>query len=181
MARQQKPTRGFLFSMGDADLLVEFQYNPAQFSDRRSVNYAALNAPGRLLPIRQYRHGGDRSISFTVNIDGVFAGSEPGLADNDIRIARTESGSILPELDKYRAFLYPDTAEEEHWRQASGDFISLYEQTQSFVSPPTCLFGFGDLVIDCIVTEINITESLFNQNLEPLRAGGRGDAGRNSL
>ena len=36
--------------------------------------------------------------------------------------------------------------------------------------PPTCQFGFGDTVIDCIVTDVGITEKLFNQDLRPLRA-----------
>jgi hypothetical protein len=40
-----------------------------------------------------------------------------------------------------------------------------------FKSPPACRFGFGhDRVIDCIVTDIGITEQLFNASLRPLRA-----------
>lgn len=170
MLQQQNPVRGFLASVGmelDREIRVEFQYNPAQISDKRSVNYATLNAPGLIMPVRQYSQGGDRTISFTVRIDGLFQGLESGTVDNDHRIARDEAGSITPELNKYRAFLYPKT---ESWQGANGSFVPLYAEMQQFASPPACLFGFGGRVIDCIVTEINITELLFNPSLAPLRA-----------
>jgi hypothetical protein len=162
--QRQNPVRGFLCSVGlDPEILVEFQYNPTQLSDKRSVNYATLNTPGQLMPVRQYSRGGDRTISFTVRIDGVFKGP----ADDEIDIAKDEDGSIAPELNKYRAFMYPQTA---RWQDAYDSFVPLYDNTQHFASPPTCRFGFGDRVIDCIVTEVSITELLFNAQLAPLRA-----------
>lgn len=162
--QRQNPVRGFLCSVGlDPEILVEFQYNPTQLSDRRSVNYATLNAPGLLMPVRQYSQGGDRTIGFTVRIDGLFQGP----ADDKIDIAKDENGSIAPELNKYRAFLYPQTA---RWQEAGASFVPLYDDRQHFASPPTCRFGFGDRVINCIVTEVSITELLFNAQLAPLRA-----------
>ncbi|HEY9830328.1 MAG TPA: hypothetical protein V6D26_07105 [Stenomitos sp.] len=111
MPQQQTPSRGFLVSVGlNPELLVEFQYNPNQLSDKRAVSYATLNAPGQLLPVRQYSQGGDRTLSFTVRIDGLFDGTTSDTVDNDVRIERDENGSILPELNKYRTFLYPQRA-----------------------------------------------------------------------
>jgi hypothetical protein len=157
---QQTPVRGFLVSVGlDPEILVEFQYNPTQLSDKRSVNYATLNAPGLLMPVRQYTQGGDRAISFTVRIDGLFEGP--------IAIQTDDDGSITPELNKYRAFMYPQTT---NWEDAGDSFVPLYADTQQFVSPPTCRFGFGDRLINCVVTEVSITELFFNAKLLPLRA-----------
>lgn len=164
MALPRGPSRGFLVSLGlDPEILVEFQYNPTQISDKRSVNYATLNAPALLLPVRQYSSGGDRTLSFSVQIDGLFAGP----ADDSIPLARGELGSILPELDKYRAFLYPATPD---WAQAGGNFTPLFAQAQQFAPPPACRFGFGERVVDCVVTEVGITETLFNEQLAPVRA-----------
>ncbi|MGK7890126.1 MAG: hypothetical protein AB4042_12395 [Leptolyngbyaceae cyanobacterium] len=199
MLQQQNPVRGFLASVGlDPEIVVEFQYNPTQISDKRSVNYATLNAPGRLMPLRQYTSGGDRTLSFTVRVDGVFTGSaspngqpsqDNSNADNGVRIARDESGSIEPELNKYRAFLYPavlsTTPPETNrqgwkspWQKASmGSFAPFYKDAQQFASPPLCRFGFGysggqspNRIIDCIVTEVSINELLFNAQMAPLRA-----------
>src|SRR4051812_2100851 len=106
LSTQQNPVRGFLCSVGlDPEILVEFQYNPTQLSDKRAVTYATLNAPALLMPVRQYSQGGDRTISFTVRIDGLVNGP----ADDQIPIAKDDDGSIWPELNKYRAFLYPKT------------------------------------------------------------------------
>ncbi|KAM3090250.1 hypothetical protein ACKFKG_30125 [Phormidesmis sp. 146-35] len=198
MLQQQLPARGFLVSVGlDPDeILVEFQYNPTQLSDKRSVNYATIDAPGLLMPTRQYSQGGDRTISFTVRIDGLFDGSVKlsdgsimryGNTDNNVYIDRDNDGSILPELNKYRAFLYPQT---DRWQDARASFLPLYSNERNaqerFVSPPLCRFGFGfgsdqqtgstrgsaevTRIIDCIVTEVGITELLFNDKLLPLRA-----------
>ncbi len=147
----------------DFDLVVRFQFNPAQITDRRSVNYATLNAPGLLMPIRQYISGGDRSISFTVHVDGRFTGPVEIATDK-------ESGSITPELNKYRAFLYPQHADS--LVNVSNSFVDVYKDKPAplFTNPPICVFGMGKDTINCIVTEVNITETVFNDQLEPLRA-----------
>ena len=190
---QPIPTRGFLKSVGlDPPVLVEFQFNPAQITDRRVINYAALNAPGLLLPVHQYIHGGDRTISFTVRIDALFSEQSSGQSNGanqnggqgngtkqntqvKRKISLDQTGSIVPELNKYRAFLYPRMApKKDRWQEANSSFVPLYASIQQFASPPTCLFGFGEFnegqVIRCIITEISITELLFNTQMLPLRA-----------
>ena len=165
MVQLQNPTRGFLVSVGlTPEILVEFQYNPTSLADKRGVTYATLNAPGLLMPVRQYSQGGDRTLTFSVKIDGLVKGP----ADDEIPIALDEDGSIQPELNKYRAFLYPQI---ETWQDATGSFVPLYGDALQFASPPLCRFGFGeDRLIDCIVTDVSITETLFNERLAPLRA-----------
>jgi len=154
------PTRGFLrCRTATPPILIRFQFNPTQVADKRAVTYATLNAPGMVLPARQYVQGGDRTLSFTVTVEG--------LTDGPIAIARDDDGSIGPELNKYRALLYPQTGD---WDRARGSFVSLYAELQQFVSPPPCEFGFGDILIPCVVTDVSITEKLFNESLRPLRA-----------
>jgi len=164
MIQQQNPVRGFLVSVGlTPEILIEFQYNPTQLSDRRAITYASLTPPGLVLPDRQYIRGGDRTISFNVDINGLFKGP----ADDKIGILRDEDGGITPELNKYRAFMYPQTA---RWKQATASFVPLYPAGPQFTSPPACRFGFGERVIDCVVAQVDITEMLFNARLAPVRA-----------
>ena len=167
MIEQQNPVRGFLQSINlDPAIKVKFQYNPTQLTDKRAVTYATLNAPALLMPVRQYSQGGDRTISFTVRIDGVFNGP----ADADCEIQKDDEGGIQSELNKYRAFLYPKT---NRWNSqaARASFVPLFEGNQIFASPPLCLFGFGtERIIKCVVTEVGITELMFNKNLAPIRA-----------
>jgi hypothetical protein len=157
--------RGFLRSVElSPEVHVEFQYNPNQLTDKRTVQYATVNAPGQLMPQRHYNQGGDRTITFTVHVDGLFPGPKTP-------IAKDENGGIGPELNKYRAFLYPQTPD---WQSAGTSFVPLYRQTRQFATPPLCQFGFGargePQVIDCVVTELSVQETLFDQNLAPLRA-----------
>lgn len=168
MSTLRDPVRGLLESVGlDPAIRCEFQYNPAELSDKRSVAYAALNAPGMLMPLRQYSAGGDRTLSFTVLVDGLFAADRPG----GVSIATDERGGIAPELAKYRAFSYPRT---ERWQEAgtaTHGFAGLYVgQETVFAAPPQCRFAFGERVIDCVVTEVNVTEKVFNRQLDPVRA-----------
>jgi hypothetical protein len=165
MVQLQNPRRGFLCSVGlNPEILVEFQYNPTSLADKRAVTYATLNAPGLLMPVRQYSQGGDRSLTFSVRLDGLHKGP----SDDRIPISLGADGSITPELNKYRAFLYPQI---NTWRTAGGSFVPLYKAVNQFASPPRCRFGFGqDRLIECIVTDVSITETLFNPALAPLRA-----------
>jgi Contractile injection system tube protein len=165
------PVRGFLVSVElDPPILIQFQFNPTQLSDKRSVSYSSMNAPGLLMPVRQYAQGGDRTITFTVRIDSVFDGP----VDEKIPFEKDEDGSITPELNKYRAFLYP---QRDDWDTATASFVPLYGDEDRFRSPPRARFGFGEgtgrtqpRVIDCVVTDIAITELMFNRDLAPLRA-----------
>jgi len=160
----QTPDRGFLVSVGvTPEIRCDFQYNPTEVSDRRSATWASVTAPGLLMPVRQYVQGGDRTLSFTVRING--------LADGPAPIERSEDGGIMPELNKYRAFVYPGTYRQGmSWRDAGASFVSLYADQQRFAAPPACLFGLGGRVISCAVTEVNVNEVTFNAKLAPLRA-----------
>jgi Contractile injection system tube protein len=160
----QTPVRGFLVSVGvTPEIRCDFQYNPTEVSDRRSATWASVNAPGLLMPVRQYVQGGDRTLSFTVRINGLADG--PGAIEQD------PDGSILPELNKYRAFVYPGTYRQgKSWRDAGASFVSLYTDQQRFAAPPDCLFGLGGRVISCAVIEVNVNEVAFNADLAPLRA-----------
>lgn len=180
MTRPQAAARGFLVSTGvSPEIAVHFQYNPTSLSDKRAINYASIGAPGVLLPTRQYVSGGDRTITFSVHVDGLFHGpaegsdaaGEPPATGADM-IARGDGGSILPELNKYRAFLYP---RHDRWSEAGASFSTLYDAQRPFAPPPLARFGFGfgpggERVIDCIVTDVSIDETLFNADLAPVRA-----------
>jgi hypothetical protein len=170
MLTVKDPVRGFLASVGvSPQILVKFQFNPTQLSDKRAVTYASLNAPGLVMPTRQYSQGADRTLTFTVHLD---AQALP--ADNQASpIELDDDGSLIPELNKYRAFVYPQT---ENWKQAGASFMPLFAGSNQFASPPACRFGFGSggttepRVIDCVVTDVGIEELRFTPQLAPIRA-----------
>ena len=152
-------TRGFLANVDVIPpLIVVFQYNPETISDNKAVKYADRNkdlcsgGPGK-----DYTGGGDRTISFTLKLHGLEQGtnpSNPTPADN----------GVSTELAKLRSFLYPKADAWTTVDQLTGG------KGKRLTAPPTCIFGYGSKLLECIVTDMKITETQFNSQLAPVRA-----------
>lgn len=154
--------RGFLANIDMLPpLVLTFQFNPKSISDNKAVNYAdraatlSGNAPGKV-----YTGGGHRTISFDLKLHGLEQGS------NAINPTPVDNG-ISTELAKLRSFLYPAA---DAWGSISS-LLGIGSSTgKRLASPPTCYFGFGLKILECVVTDIRITETQFNSALAPVRA-----------
>jgi hypothetical protein len=137
-------------------LIVTFQFNPETVNDTKAASYADRdadlcgNAPGKI-----YTGGGHRTISFDLKLHGMEQGT------NALNPTPLDNG-ILTELAKLRSFMYPK----------SDAFAVFGSSTQGkrLSSPPTCVFGFGTKLLECVITELTISETQFNSLLAPVRA-----------
>jgi len=154
---ERQVLRGFIASVDVVPpLIVTFQFNPGTVKDNKAVKYS--DREGSLCgsaPGKQYTGGGDRTISFDIELLGIEQGT------NRLNPTAVDNG-ISTELAKLRSFLYP---REDAWAVAIPD-----EDGKRVSSPPTCVFGFGTRILDCWVTNIQITETQFNSMLAPVRA-----------
>lgn len=157
---QRQVLRGFIANVEVLPpLVVTFQFNPDSISDNKSVRYTDRNtelcgnAPGKV-----YTGGGERTISFDIQLHGL----ERGL--DRINPLPLDNG-ISTELAKLRSFLYPKA---DAWAQLGSLFGG--SEGRRVQSPPTCVFGFGTRVLECIVTAMTVTETQFNSLLAPVRA-----------
>lgn len=153
--------RGFLANVDVLPpLIVTFQFNPASLTDNKAVNYSDRstelcgNAPGKV-----YTGGGHRTISFDLKLHGLEQGS------NALNPTPLDNG-ISTELAKLRSFLYPKA---DAWATLGGLLGGSTEGVR-LTAPPTCVFGFGLKVLECVVTDIRINETQFNSLLAPVRA-----------
>lgn len=158
---QRQVLRGFLANIEMIPpLIITFQYNPTSVSDNKAANYAdraatlSGNAPGKV-----YTGGGHRTITFDLKLHGLEQGS------NALNPAAIDNG-ISTELAKLRSFLYPKA---DVWGTLSG-LVGGAGTGRRLSSPPTCYFGFGTKILECVVTDIKITETQFNSALAPVRA-----------
>ena len=159
MEMEKQVQRGFLANVEvEPALIVIFQFNPISVSDNKAVKYSerytslSEDTPGYV-----YTGGGDRTISFNILLHGLEQGMDadnPGPADN----------GISAELAKLRSFLYP---ENDDWEAQGG---GTGKEGRRVNSPPTCVFGFGSKILECIVKSLDITETQFNSALAPVRA-----------
>ena len=156
---EQIVMRGFIANIHVIPpLIVTFRYNPESISDDKAVNYQ--NVQGELTgtaPDKEYTGGGDRTISFKLNLHGLEQGSNP------LNPTGFDNG-ISTELAKLRSFLYPAS---DAW-----DTVGLLsdEGGRRLKAPPNCIFGYGAKLLECVVTSMTIKETQFNSFLAPVRA-----------
>lgn len=158
---ERQVLRGFLANIEVLPpLIFTFQFNPASISDNKAVNYADRNdglcgnAPSKV-----YTGGGHRTISFSFQLHGL----EQGL--NVLNPTPLDNG-ISTELAKLRSFLYPKA---DAWA-AIGSLFGGGDEGKRLAAPPTCIFGFGTKILECVVTDLTIEEQQFNSLLAPVRA-----------
>lgn len=151
--------RGFIANINVIPpLIVTFQFNPQSISDNKEVNYRDVQAElCGTAPDKQYTGGGDRTISFKLNLHGLEQGTNP------LNPTGFDNG-ISTELAKLRSFLYPAS---DAW-----DAVGLLsaEGGRRLKAPPTCIFGYGARLLECVVTSMTINEIQFNSFLAPVRA-----------
>lgn len=156
---ERQVLRGFMANIEMfPPLVVTFQYNPGSVSDNKAVSYADGKADLCTAPGKVYTGGGHRTISFDFKLHGLEQGT------NALIPTGLDNG-ITTELAKLRSFLYPM---QDAWATLGGLFGG--QKGKRLSAPPTCIFGFGVKILECVVTDIKITETQFNSTLAPVRA-----------
>lgn len=184
--------RGYLANtMTNPPLIYEFQYNPTQLTDSKQITLekGESNASssedqgtsnmtereaGRAFSNAEFQKvsaEGERTLSFKLTIDG----RERRPDEPEQR--RNKQGDILADLAILRSFLYP-----KHTIQNPGELQAVVEAAYNredysqfyidrwFTEPPTALLVMGKLEVEGFITNLTITETLFNANLDPVRA-----------
>jgi hypothetical protein len=156
---EQIVVRGFMASFSQIPpLVVTFQFNPASINDNKDVRFRDVQTDlSGTAPGKEYTGGGDRTISFKLDLHGLEKGT------NLVNPSGFDNG-ISTELAKFRSFLYPAS---DAWALVGG----LSDQGGCQVKPPPrCYFGYGLRLLECAVTSITINETQFNSYLAPVRA-----------
>lgn len=154
---ERQVLRGFMANVNVVPpLIITFQYNPDSIKDNKAVKYADRKANLCDAPGKEYTGGGDRTISFDIQLHGLEEGT------NALNPFPVENG-ISTELAKLRSFLYPKA---DAWTTLG----EVFGEGKRLSAPPTCYFGFGTKILECIVTDLTVTETQFNSALAPVRA-----------
>jgi len=157
---EKKVLRGFMANLDVMPpLILTFQFNPESVSDNKTVKYEDTQGDLCTAPGKTYTGGGDRTITFDIKLHGMEQGT------NKMLPTGLDNG-ISTELAKLRSFLYP----LEGPFAALADLFGAASEGKQLPPPPTCIFGFGMKILECIVTDIAITETQFNSFLAPVRA-----------
>ena len=185
--------RGYLVNtMTDPPLIYEFQYNPTRLTDSKNItwgkrepvgdspklsrsNTTKFEQMGRAFSnadFHKFDSEGDRTLTFKLTIDGRER------RDHEPQNRRNSDGDILADLALLRSFVYPAPFKG---RKTSDDLQALVEETSTrnygqfmvdswFNAPPTAMLVMGDLAVEGFISNLVISETLFNQHLDPVRA-----------
>lgn len=165
LSYEKRANRGVI-TTEDSSVTIKFQYNPTEITDAKAVNYQSKTPRGKYRPTYQFVNGGERSLKFKLLIDSLHSSLSP---DPDKDASYKDSGdpkNIEKILDNFRKLVYP---KETDWT-ANGPKPKPLSSGQKFTAPPRCRLSLGNKVIRGFVKTLSIKESLYNANLEPVRA-----------
>jgi hypothetical protein len=169
-------------------LIFRFQFNPDILSEKKSYKYdpvdfgkwsfseksagAGLGADlsallsdakelgARLIKTKplEAKEGQERSFSIDFSLDA----SRPGEMDGDDHYG----GSIEPDLWVLRSFMNPSLDLIDFATLAFSGFKKMPDN----VKPPECSLVYGGLSVTCVMTDLNIKITAFQDDGTPLRA-----------
>jgi hypothetical protein len=186
-----QPKRGYLAQiLTIPPLIYPFQYNPTQVVDSRKLNWqergvtprpagasgfgglvadlrTAWEHTGKMFSggqLKSFKHDAERTISFKFLIDG--RERRPG----EPARRRNEDGDVLADLAIIRSFAYPELIDLAGLAGAVFGAGATDWSQVFFNEPPSTVLVFGSSSVDCYITELKITETQFNKDLNPVRA-----------
>jgi hypothetical protein len=167
-------------------LIFRFQFNPDLMSEKKSYRYKEANGFGRwtfdqtaaasgffdtigglIKDVKEVgsliiatkpleAEGGDpRTFSIDFSLDATI----PGPMDGDDHYG----GSIEPDLAVLRAFMVPTVDVVDIGKMFGGDFPCL-------TKPPECNLFYGGLSVSCVMTDLNIKVTAFQDDGTASRA-----------
>ena len=168
-------------------LIFRFQYNPDLLTEKKSYKYDQASSFGQwgfdqtsaassFLGRQLGRYSDVREIgSLLVNtrpleaIEGELRSFElefkldasvPGPVDGDSHYG----GSIEPDLAVLRSFMTPT--------YTVPDIVKMFvdKRIGCFNRPPTCTLNYAGLSVECVMTDLTIKHTTFQDNGDPLRA-----------
>ncbi|HEX2571524.1 MAG TPA: hypothetical protein VH877_18330 [Polyangia bacterium] len=181
-----QPKRGYLAHvLSVPPLIYPFQYNPQQITDSKHVEWVTSTEPiptpkgfiGTVAALpsilgRSFSHAevkklgreGDRTVNFKFTIDG--RETRPGEPER----RRNEDGDILADIAILRSFVYPEILDLLDLASALTSSDKSKREELFFNHPPTATLVLGSMSMEGYVTDLKITETLFNADLNPTRA-----------
>lgn len=168
-------------------LIFRFQFNPDLLTEKKSFKYDQANSFGQwgfdqtsaaigfvsgalglykdlkeigslLVATRPLEavEGELRSFELEFKLDASVAGPVDG--------PNHYGGSILPDLAVLRSFMNPT--------YTLPDIVTMIadRRGQCYSRPPTCTLNYGGLRTECVMTDLTIKHTAFQDNGDPLRA-----------
>jgi hypothetical protein len=195
LSKRVRSERGYLLNTY-THVRYPFQFNPTEITDTKTATWgkregvspktspensgqtasssasSGYKSPAERLARRftradfhKFDAEGERSLTIQFKIDG-----REQLPDEPAW-RRNSDGDVLSDIAFLRSLVYPKAGKtlQDMLALTSGQGSSSYSE-EWFNEPPLVILSFGDLTMEAYVTSVQITETLFNDKLNPMRA-----------
>ena len=153
--------------------ILLFQFNPPVINDKKSNNYNVKSHSGFTFNDNIWANGGPRDISFRLFFDATAAVNTPifgrNVAYGDPQVdtlASVYPRGTLDYTELLQSFQYPQLEDPNAPRFSNGGHIP----TPKFLPPPMLIFAYGNYYLQGVVSEVDITHTLQNKDLIPVRS-----------
>jgi hypothetical protein len=167
-------------------LIFRFQFNPDLLTEKKSYKYDQANAFGQWGFDRTSAASGALSAAVGVLDDFKEIGSllvatkpleaiegEPGAFELEFKLDASVpgpldgdshyGGSITPDLAVLRSFMTPAYSVIDVAKMIANHRVGCFNR------PPTCTLNYAGLSLDCVMSDLSIKHTAFQDNGDPLR------------
>jgi len=171
----QAVIRGCIAPKGFKDVseVMTFQFNPSEVTDKKANDWQSSQQMGFAHNEYIWMNGGARTISFTLmfeataSVNTAYFGRDIPYGDAHVQdLKNTFPEGTMGYVNRLRSYLYPLDKD-------SGlvTFVGGNPSPQNrFTHPPVLIFCYGSYYVECILTSADISHSLFNDELKPIRS-----------
>jgi len=165
MAQSPQPDRGRIIHV-KSRIEREFSFNPTTVNVKHGWDWGQHRIPGHSSPLLSGGTGRERTISFTLRLDGDRSTSNKrrSIVGDDVD-AYYDLGEfdVSDEIAFYEALTYPEPPDVEF----GGVGLATIART-----PPVLIFTLGSMFqrVSCVCSEVDVTVSHWTPQMEPVRA-----------
>jgi hypothetical protein len=190
--------RGYFIHYDSPESFVEFQFNPANISDRKDNKFTDIEHLGRQYSDPIYLNGGARVFSFSLWFDAsnqtnhnrfrpkkvrgnqeylsgrhFFNDSSKDVASVARAIDNSETFKFSTNywVEELKRYTEPGGLEKDNRGRVAPRFVSgIPKSVKQFSAPPKILFIWGDLICLGYLQLGDVKHTLFAKDLRPLRS-----------
>lgn len=178
-------TRGILIEKNEQDInrALVFQFNPTEIEDTKSNEFFTRVRTGLAHPDTIWISGGANELSFSLFLDATADSNTPHFGrktqygKDTYETLRNVDGvdlielGTLPQVERLKSFFYPKQIEPTAPRFVTNNIQqnNSARTSDQFIPPPTLIFVYGPIYLECRMTSLSVKHETFNYRLAPVR------------
>lgn len=174
--------RGIFALKIDNEQYIQFQFNPEEITDEKSVEYTDRQKTGRDEADYIWIKGGPRTLTFKLTLDATISSKVKHLGKSNARdfdystdsFTHDPDRGVLNQVEFLQSLQRPFV--KDHGLSPNKTLKPRFvrggaiQGSEPFANPPEVIFVYGNFYLEGVVASLSTTYNLWDKNLIPLRA-----------